>query len=117
MKYLNLVYSFDFVELNKLSIDLVASYSFPEENFTNFLFDHYMTFFVVVVLSAMGEQLIKSQSADTFVSMEMDTGVSNTPRSRSWLGTIGSSQREMDTASSHGPHMQDAFLSPLLSKG
>ncbi|XP_015704458.1 RAB6A-GEF complex partner protein 1 isoform X3 [Coturnix japonica] len=67
--------------------------------------------------TAMGEQLIKSQSADTFVSMEMDTGVSNTPRSRSWLGTIGSSQREMDTASSHGPHMQDAFLSPLLSKG
>ncbi|XP_031461991.1 RAB6A-GEF complex partner protein 1 isoform X1 [Phasianus colchicus] len=67
--------------------------------------------------TAMGEQLLKSQSADTFVSMEMDTGVSNTPRSRSWLGTIGSSQREMDTASSHGPHMQDAFLSPLLSKG
>uniref|UniRef100_A0A803XYC7 Protein RIC1 homolog n=1 Tax=Meleagris gallopavo TaxID=9103 RepID=A0A803XYC7_MELGA len=67
--------------------------------------------------TAMGEQLLKSQSADTFVSMEMDTGVSNTPRSRSWLGTISSSQREMDTASSHGPHMQDAFLSPLLSKG
>ncbi|NXK06510.1 RIC1 protein, partial [Herpetotheres cachinnans] len=67
--------------------------------------------------TAMGEQLLKSQSADTFVNMEMDTGVSNTPRSRSWLGTIGSSQREIDTVSSHGPHMQDAFLSPLLSKG
>ncbi|KAM6362968.1 guanine nucleotide exchange factor subunit RIC1 isoform 5-T5 [Pluvialis apricaria] len=67
--------------------------------------------------TAMGEQLLKSQSADTFVNMEMDTGVSNTPRSRSWLGTIGSSQRELDTVSSHGPHMQDAFLSPLLSKG
>ncbi|OXB62778.1 hypothetical protein ASZ78_017074 [Callipepla squamata] len=67
--------------------------------------------------TAVGEQLLKSQSADTFVSMEMDTGVSNTPRSRSWLGTIGSSQREIDAASSHGPHMQDAFLSPLLSKG
>ncbi|NWW72175.1 RIC1 protein, partial [Climacteris rufus] len=66
---------------------------------------------------AMGEQLLKSQSADTFVNMEMDTGVSNTPRSRSWLGTISSSQREIDTVSSHGPHMQDAFLSPLLSKG
>ncbi|KAM6362966.1 guanine nucleotide exchange factor subunit RIC1 isoform 3-T3 [Pluvialis apricaria] len=66
--------------------------------------------------TAMGEQLLKSQSADTFVNMEMDTGVSNTPRSRSWLGTIGSSQRELDTVSSHGPHMQDAFLSPLLSK-
>ncbi|NXE95898.1 RIC1 protein, partial [Menura novaehollandiae] len=67
--------------------------------------------------TAMGEQLLKSQSADTFVNMEMDTGVSNTPRSRSWLGTISSSQREIDTVSSHGPHMQDAFLSPLLSKG
>ncbi|NXG92720.1 RIC1 protein, partial [Stercorarius parasiticus] len=67
--------------------------------------------------TAMGEQLLKSQSADTFVNIEMDTGVSNTPRSRSWLGTIGSSQRELDTVSSHGPHMQDAFLSPLLSKG
>ncbi|KFP09374.1 Protein RIC1, partial [Egretta garzetta] len=67
--------------------------------------------------TAMGEQLLKSQSADTFVNMEMDTGVSNTPRSRSWLGAISSSQREIDTVSSHGPHMQDAFLSPLLSKG
>uniref|UniRef100_A0A8C3RG46 Guanine nucleotide exchange factor subunit RIC1 n=1 Tax=Cyanoderma ruficeps TaxID=181631 RepID=A0A8C3RG46_9PASS len=65
----------------------------------------------------VGEQLLKSQSADTFVNMEMDAGVSNTPRSRSWLGTISSSQREIDTVSSHGPHMQDAFLSPLLSKG
>ncbi|NWH57940.1 RIC1 protein, partial [Geococcyx californianus] len=67
--------------------------------------------------TAVGEQLLKSQSADTFVNMEVDTGVSNTPRSRSWLGTISSSQREIDTVSSHGPHMQDAFLSPLLSKG
>ncbi|KAF1418524.1 RAB6A-GEF complex partner protein 1, partial [Spheniscus humboldti] len=67
--------------------------------------------------TAVGEQLLKSQSADTFVNMEMDTGVSNVPRSRSWLGTISSSQREIDTVSSHGPHMQDAFLSPLLSKG
>ncbi|XP_052631618.1 guanine nucleotide exchange factor subunit RIC1 isoform X1 [Harpia harpyja] len=67
--------------------------------------------------TAVGEQLLKSQSADAFVNMEMDTGVSNTPRSRSWLGAISSSQREIDTVSSHGPHMQDAFLSPLLSKG
>ncbi|XP_010168094.1 RAB6A-GEF complex partner protein 1 isoform X2 [Antrostomus carolinensis] len=67
--------------------------------------------------TAVGEQLLKSQCADTFVNVEMDTGVSNTPRSRSWLGTISSPQREIDTVSSHGPHMQDAFLSPLLSKG
>ncbi|XP_027565451.1 RAB6A-GEF complex partner protein 1 isoform X6 [Neopelma chrysocephalum] len=67
--------------------------------------------------TAIGEQLLKSQSTDTFVNMEMDTGVSNTPRSRSWLGTVSCSQREIDTVSSHGPHMQDAFLFPLLSKG
>uniref|UniRef100_A0A672UYM3 Guanine nucleotide exchange factor subunit RIC1 n=1 Tax=Strigops habroptila TaxID=2489341 RepID=A0A672UYM3_STRHB len=67
--------------------------------------------------TGVGEQLLKSQSVDTFVNMETDTGVSNTPRSRSWLGAIGSSQRDIDTVSSHGPHMQDAFLSPLLSKG
>ncbi|NWR36295.1 RIC1 protein, partial [Tachuris rubrigastra] len=67
--------------------------------------------------TAIGEQLLKSQSADTFVNIEMDTGVSNAPRSRSWLGTVSCSQRELDTVSSHGPHMQDAFLSPLLSKG
>ncbi|XP_067171328.1 guanine nucleotide exchange factor subunit RIC1 isoform X3 [Apteryx mantelli] len=66
--------------------------------------------------TAMGEQLLKSQSADTFLNMEVETGVSDTPRSRSWLGTINSSQREIDTVSSHGPHMQDAFLSPLLTK-
>lgn len=91
----------------------------PGENFPNFSFDSYMIFlwWALFCFSAVGEQLLKSQSADTFVNMEMDTGVSNTPRSRSWLGTISSSQREVDTVSSHGPHMQDAFLSPLLSKG
>lgn len=90
------------------------------DDFPNCLFDGYMTCPLVgsfFFFLAVGEQLLKSQSADTFVNMEMDTGVSNTPRSRSWLGTIGSSQRELDTVSSHGPHMQDAFLSPLLSKG
>ncbi|XP_053153540.1 guanine nucleotide exchange factor subunit RIC1 isoform X3 [Hemicordylus capensis] len=67
--------------------------------------------------TVIGEQLLKSQSADNFLTMEMDTGVPNVPRSHSWLGTISSSQREMDAASSHGPHMQDAILSPLLNKG
>ncbi|XP_025053336.1 RAB6A-GEF complex partner protein 1 isoform X3 [Alligator sinensis] len=67
--------------------------------------------------TAVGEQLLKSQSTDSFLNMEVDTGVPSAPRSHSWLGTISSSQREMDTASSHGPHMQDAFLSPLLNKG
>ncbi|XP_019333630.1 guanine nucleotide exchange factor subunit RIC1 isoform X3 [Alligator mississippiensis] len=67
--------------------------------------------------TAVGEQLLKSQSTDSFLNMEVDTGVPSAARSHSWLGTISSSQREMDTASSHGPHMQDAFLLPLLNKG
>uniref|UniRef100_A0A8C7EDU1 Guanine nucleotide exchange factor subunit RIC1 n=1 Tax=Nothoprocta perdicaria TaxID=30464 RepID=A0A8C7EDU1_NOTPE len=67
--------------------------------------------------TAMGEQLLKSQSADTFLNVEVEAGVPSAPRSRSWLGAMGPAPREMDTASSHGPHMQDAFLSPLLSKG
>uniref|UniRef100_A0A8C8SUW8 Guanine nucleotide exchange factor subunit RIC1 n=1 Tax=Pelusios castaneus TaxID=367368 RepID=A0A8C8SUW8_9SAUR len=67
--------------------------------------------------TVVGEQLLKSQSADGFLNVEMDTGVSSTPQSHSWLSTINSTQREMETASSHGPHLQDAFLSPLLNKG
>ncbi|XP_074850968.1 guanine nucleotide exchange factor subunit RIC1 isoform X2 [Carettochelys insculpta] len=67
--------------------------------------------------TAVGEQLLKSQSADNFLNVEMNTGVSRTTQSHSWLSTINSSQREMDTVSSHGPHTQDAFLSPLLNKG
>ncbi|XP_068781522.1 guanine nucleotide exchange factor subunit RIC1 isoform X2 [Struthio camelus] len=52
----------------------------------------------------------------TFLNVEMDTGVPNIPRSHSWLGTISSSQREIDTISFYGPPMQDAVLSPLLNK-
>ncbi|XP_067399143.1 guanine nucleotide exchange factor subunit RIC1 isoform X3 [Emydura macquarii macquarii] len=66
--------------------------------------------------TAVGEQLLKSQSAESFLNVEMDTGVSSAPRSHSWLSTINSSRRDMDTVSSHGPHLQDAFLSPLLNK-
>ncbi|XP_015262959.1 PREDICTED: RAB6A-GEF complex partner protein 1 [Gekko japonicus] len=67
--------------------------------------------------TVIGEQLLKSQSTDSFLNMEIDAGGPGVPRSHSWLGTISSSQREMDAASSHGPHMQEAFLSPLLNKG
>uniref|UniRef100_A0A8D2L7A4 Guanine nucleotide exchange factor subunit RIC1 n=1 Tax=Varanus komodoensis TaxID=61221 RepID=A0A8D2L7A4_VARKO len=67
--------------------------------------------------TVIGEPLLKSQSADNFLNMEMETGIPNMPRSHTWLGAISSSQREMDAASSHGPHMQEAFLSPLLNKG
>ncbi|KAJ1218059.1 hypothetical protein NDU88_005645 [Pleurodeles waltl] len=67
--------------------------------------------------TAIGDQFLQSQSAENFMNMDLDTGVSNPPRSHSWLGSLTSTQREMDTASSNGPHTQDAFLSPLLSKG
>uniref|UniRef100_A0A8C6Y5G5 Guanine nucleotide exchange factor subunit RIC1 n=1 Tax=Naja naja TaxID=35670 RepID=A0A8C6Y5G5_NAJNA len=66
--------------------------------------------------TVIGEQLLKSQSADSFLNMEIDSSIPDVPRSHSWFGAISSSQREMDTASSHGPQMQEAYLSPLLSK-
>ncbi|XP_051002274.1 guanine nucleotide exchange factor subunit RIC1 [Acomys russatus] len=64
----------------------------------------------------VGEQLLKSQSADPFISPEMDAGVSNIQRSQSWLSNIGPAHRDTDITSS-GPQMQDAFLSPLSTKG
>ncbi|XP_061056386.1 guanine nucleotide exchange factor subunit RIC1 isoform X7 [Eubalaena glacialis] len=65
----------------------------------------------------VGEQLLTSQSADPFLNLEIDAGISNVQRSQSWLGNIGPTHHEIDTASSHGPQMQDAFLSPLSNKG
>ncbi|KAF4025382.1 hypothetical protein G4228_017294 [Cervus hanglu yarkandensis] len=65
----------------------------------------------------VGEQLLKSQSTDPFLNLEIDAGVSNVQRSQSWLSNIGPAHQEIDTASSHGPQMQDAFLSPLSNKG
>ncbi|XP_075829921.1 guanine nucleotide exchange factor subunit RIC1 isoform X2 [Microtus pennsylvanicus] len=65
----------------------------------------------------VGEQLLKSQSADPFVTPEMDAGISNIQRSQSWLSNIGPTHRDTDIASSPGPQMQDAFLSPLSNKG
>ncbi|KAF6126944.1 RIC1-like protein, RAB6A GEF complex partner 1 [Phyllostomus discolor] len=65
----------------------------------------------------VGDQLLKSQSADPFSNLEMDAGISNVQRSQSWLSNIGPTHHEIDTASSHGPQMQDAFLSPLSNKG
>lgn len=65
----------------------------------------------------MGEQLLKSQSADPFITPEMDAGISNIQRSQSWLSNISPTHRDTDIASSPGPQMQDAFLSPLSNKG
>ncbi|XP_018415809.1 PREDICTED: RAB6A-GEF complex partner protein 1 isoform X1 [Nanorana parkeri] len=67
--------------------------------------------------TVIGDQFLKSQSAENFLNMDMDSGVPSAPRSHSWMGSIGTNQREMDTASSHSPHTQDAFLSPLINKG
>ncbi|XP_036017456.1 guanine nucleotide exchange factor subunit RIC1 isoform X1 [Mus musculus] len=66
---------------------------------------------------AVGEQMLKSQSADPFITPEMDAGISNIQRSQSWLSNIGPTHRDTDRASSPGPQMQDAFLSPLSNKG
>nr|KAF6434367.1 RIC1-like protein, RAB6A GEF complex partner 1 [Molossus molossus] len=65
----------------------------------------------------VGEQLLKSQPADPFLNLEIDPGISNVQRSQSWLSNIGPTHHEVDTASSHGPQMQDAFLSPLSNRG
>ncbi|XP_006004695.1 guanine nucleotide exchange factor subunit RIC1 [Latimeria chalumnae] len=66
--------------------------------------------------TAIGEPLLKSQSAESFLNSDMDTNTLNVPHSHSWFSSLGSTQREMDTASSHGPQTQDAFLSPLINK-
>ncbi|XP_052569689.1 guanine nucleotide exchange factor subunit RIC1 isoform X4 [Peromyscus californicus insignis] len=65
----------------------------------------------------VGEQLLKSQSADPFITPEMDAGISNIQRSQSWLSNIGPTHHDADIVSSPGPQMQDAFLSPLSNKG
>ncbi|XP_053322022.1 guanine nucleotide exchange factor subunit RIC1 isoform X2 [Spea bombifrons] len=64
-----------------------------------------------------GEQFLKSQSADNFLNMDMEAGIPSAPRSHSWLGSMSTAQRDMDCNSTHSPHTQDAFLSPLLNKG
>ncbi|XP_048201934.1 guanine nucleotide exchange factor subunit RIC1 isoform X4 [Perognathus longimembris pacificus] len=65
----------------------------------------------------VGEQLLKSPAANAFLSLEIDTRISNIQRSQSWFSNIGPTHHEVDTASSHEPQMQDAFLSPLSHKG
>lgn len=74
-------------------------------------------FFCFWTYHAVGEQLLKSQSADPFITPEMDAGISNIQRSQSWLSNIGPTHHDADIASSPGPQMQDAFLSPLSNKG
>ncbi|XP_043917084.1 guanine nucleotide exchange factor subunit RIC1 [Protopterus annectens] len=67
--------------------------------------------------NAIGEQLLKSQSSDGFLTSDMNSRTSLISQSRSWLDSLSSTKGEMDTTSSHVPHTQDAFLSPLLIRG
>nr|XP_004653235.2 guanine nucleotide exchange factor subunit RIC1 isoform X1 [Jaculus jaculus] len=53
----------------------------------------------------------------TVGNLEIEAGISNIQRSQSWLSNIGPTHHEIETVSSQGPHMQDAFLSPLSNKG
>ncbi|XP_039615497.1 guanine nucleotide exchange factor subunit RIC1 [Polypterus senegalus] len=67
--------------------------------------------------TAVEERLLKSQSADSLVNSEMDTAGPAAPRSHSWMDSLSQTHRDLDTASSHGAQTQEAFLSPLISKG
>ena len=72
--------------------------------------------------------LLKSQSADSLLNSDMDTGPAAlppvAPRGRAWLEALGPGAKDMDTGSSSShslhrltPETQDAFLSPLSNKG
>ncbi|XP_033979119.1 RAB6A-GEF complex partner protein 1 isoform X2 [Trematomus bernacchii] len=71
---------------------------------------------------ALSTRLLKSQSADSLLNSDMDTGplqADNT--SHSWLDRLEDRAKDMDTASSahsnqHSPQTHDAFLSLLTNK-
>ncbi|KAK5879022.1 hypothetical protein CesoFtcFv8_024372 [Champsocephalus esox] len=71
---------------------------------------------------ALSTRLLKSQSADSLLNSDMDTGplqVDNT--SHSWLDRLEDRAKDMDTASSahsnqHSPQTHDAILSLLTNK-
>ncbi|XP_023687655.1 guanine nucleotide exchange factor subunit RIC1 isoform X1 [Paramormyrops kingsleyae] len=68
--------------------------------------------------TVLSTQLLKSQSADSMLNSEMDSAPHQVAlRSDSWLESLRAEQKEMEIASSHGPQTQEAFLSPLTSKG
>uniref|UniRef100_A0A8C5CIY7 Protein RIC1 homolog n=1 Tax=Gadus morhua TaxID=8049 RepID=A0A8C5CIY7_GADMO len=78
--------------------------------------------------AVLSTTLLKSQSADSLLHSDMDTGPAAlppvAPRGRAWLEALGPGAKDMDTGSSSShslhrltPETQDAFLSPLSNKG
>lgn len=67
----------------------------------------------------LSSRLLKSQSADSLLNSEMDTTPPQvSTANHRWLDGLGAVSKELDSASSHGgPQTQEAFLSPLISKG
>uniref|UniRef100_A0A8C5BGM0 Protein RIC1 homolog n=1 Tax=Gadus morhua TaxID=8049 RepID=A0A8C5BGM0_GADMO len=77
--------------------------------------------------AVLSTTLLKSQSADSLLHSDMDTGPAAlppvAPRGRAWLEALGPGAKDMDTGSSSShslhrltPETQDAFLSPLSNK-
>lgn len=77
--------------------------------------------FSSLFLSVLSTRLLKSQSADSLLTSDMDTAPPQAASaSHAWLDGLG--QRSKDTASSahsnqHSPQTHDAFLSLLTNKG
>uniref|UniRef100_UPI00398E6DA7 guanine nucleotide exchange factor subunit RIC1 isoform X2 n=1 Tax=Pristiophorus japonicus TaxID=55135 RepID=UPI00398E6DA7 len=63
----------------------------------------------------VGDQFLKSQSTETFVNSDLESGVINARGSHICL-SLNTAQAEMDSGSVQGPQTRDAILSPLLSK-
>lgn len=76
-----------------------------------------------VPIQVLSARLLKSQSADSLINSDMDTGPPQAaPTNHTWLDGIGEGAKDMDTASSahshqHSPQTHDAFLSLLTNKG
>ncbi|XP_078426702.1 guanine nucleotide exchange factor subunit RIC1 isoform X1 [Cetorhinus maximus] len=64
----------------------------------------------------VGDQFLKSQSTETFVNSDLESGVINARGSHICL-SLNTAHTQMDSGSLQGPQTQDAILSPLLSKG
>ncbi|XP_038660175.1 guanine nucleotide exchange factor subunit RIC1 isoform X1 [Scyliorhinus canicula] len=64
----------------------------------------------------VGDQFLKSQSTETFVNSDLESGVINAHGSHICL-SLNAAHTQMDSGSLQGPQTQDAILSPLLSKG
>ncbi|XP_067839734.1 guanine nucleotide exchange factor subunit RIC1 [Heptranchias perlo] len=64
----------------------------------------------------VGDQFLKSQSTETFVNTDLESGVITARGSHICL-SLNAAHTQIDSGSLQGPQTQDAILSPLLSKG